>query len=131
MPPSTGSTAPVIAQPEADVVGDGEVREERVILEDQSGGPALRREMVTAIVDDVNHWKVPLAELFERGLDCRRVLRVRDQNLGIAMLENVGDCVRVEAGVDGVEDRSDHWNAEMSLKKLRRVRGDDAHVRTR
>ena len=41
-----------IAQPEADVVGDGEVREERVLLEHQPGGPAFWRQILTAIVDE-------------------------------------------------------------------------------
>ena len=60
-------------------------------------------------------------ELRQRRLDHRGELAVGDQHFGLAVLEDEGDRVGIEADIERVQHRARHRHAEMRLEQLGRV----------
>ena len=71
-------------------------------------------------VVDVDHQRL-LVQQRQRPLDRRRELAVGDQNAGAAMAQHEGDRLGIEPGVERVQHRAQHGNAEMRLVDRRHV----------
>ncbi len=72
-------------------------------------------------VVDVDHQRLRAAHQAERLADDLGELAVGEQDLGLAVVEHEGDRLGVEAGVERVEHRARHRNAEMRLDHRRDV----------
>ena len=75
-----------------------------------------------AVIDDVDH--VDAFSYGKRRFEGRRELGIGDQELAPAVTEDVCDRRRIEADIDGVQDRACHRHAEMRFEQLRRVGGE-------
>ena len=94
-------------------------RKERLVLDVPDEVPARRVGIVH--VDDER----PAFDLLERRADGRRELAIGDDRLRLAVLQDEGHGVRVEAGVDGVDDRAEHRDREGRLPRGGDVRRHD------
>ena len=61
------------------------------------------------------------------GSDGGRKLPVGDQHPCLTVLEHERDSCRIEAGVQGIEHRAEHWYAKVGLKHGRRVGQHGCH----
>ncbi|MNP02418.1 hypothetical protein D3C76_942720 [compost metagenome] len=77
-------------------------------------------------VIDIDH-PGPVLQKRQRLPNGARVFRVADHEPGFAMHQDIGDCRRIEPGVDRAQNRATHRYAEMRFDHLRRVGGNQYH----
>ena len=96
--------------------------EERLVLDlaQPLAGPLVER-----IVEINDEW--PPVELSQGLADRRRELAVGDQDLGLAVAQDVGDGAGVQPGVDGVEHGAERRDPMVRLEYGRHVGQDHRH----
>ena len=68
-----------------------------------------------------------LFQFRERRADDTGIHAIGDENLGAAMLEDVGDRLGVQARVDRIQHRTEHWHTKMCVEHRRHVRQHHRH----
>ena len=91
---------------------------------------ADRRQITHRRIADIDHADV-LANVggqrFQRGHHGRGKGGVDDQHAAVAVLEDIGDGLRLEPCIDGVQHTTRHRHTEMRLEHLGRVGGNHRH----
>ena len=91
---------------------------------------ADRRQITHRRIADIDHADV-LANVggqrFQRRHHGRGKGGVDDQHAAVAVLEDIGDGLRLEPCIDGVQHTTRHRHAEMRLEHLGRVGGNHRH----
>ncbi len=76
-------------------------------------------------IGDVDDDRPPGAELLQRRRDGAVEFAIGEKQLGLAVLQAECDQRRVEADVDGIEDRADHRRRVVGFEHGGRVGGED------
>jgi len=57
-------------------------------------------------------------------LENRPELSVTDKQTRFGVIDDVGDGVRIEAGIDRIQHGAGHWNSKMAFKHFRGIEGE-------